>query len=110
MLLDETLIGVIDCKLSDDEEGLAFIGLLLMAERYADQSVAALALRMLERWLSRSYNVRRIETSVPAHNRTALRFWSDQGFSFTGEQHRRELGERSPRFLHMARDVIEFAK
>ena len=102
--LDDTLIGVLDCKLDDEVAGQAHLGLLLLAPPYDDPDIGALALRILMRWLF-GLGVTRLETDVPAHDPAAVAFWSGQEFAFTGEQYRRELPGYAPRFLVMAREL-----
>lgn len=105
-LLDGRLIGLLDCKLADDVPGLADIGMLVLADHHADPQLAALVLRIVKRWLASSFDVRRLQTSVPAHEPDELAFWQAQGFALTGEQHRRTYGGYHPRFLVLAQDQI----
>jgi Acetyltransferase (GNAT) family len=98
---DEDLIGFIDCKLDADIPDRAHLGLLLLASPYDDPAIASPILRILTRWLI-GLGIARLETGVPAHDATAIRFWLGQSFSFTGEQYRRELPGYAPRFLVMA--------
>ncbi len=105
VLLDDTLIGMADCKLDDEEAGLAHIGMLLLPPPYDDPQILALVLRVLERWLHAEYGVRRIEAGVPANAADEIGFWQSQGYEFTGAQYRRELPGRAPRFLVMAKDL-----
>jgi hypothetical protein len=107
VLMDGSLIGMADCKLSEQDEGQASIGLLLLAEPYDDPAVAGLVLRILVRWLAQSLAIRRVQTAVPAQFPGEIAFWQAEGFEFTGEQYRRELGAYAPRFLVMARDLSE---
>ena len=63
--------------------------------------IASSILSILTRWLI-GLGIVQLETSVPAHDAAAIRFWLGQGFRFTGEQYRRELPGYAPRFLVMA--------
>ncbi len=106
-MLEGEMIGLVDCQLSDETPGQAHIGLLLLADRYADPDLAGLVVRMLARWLATALGVRRLEASAPAHHYPDLAFWQSQGFEFTGRQYRRRLPAYAPRFLVLARDLPE---
>jgi hypothetical protein len=105
ILYGDDLIGVADCKLDDDEEGLAHIGMILLAPAFDDPAIQALAVRVLERWLAAGYGVRRIETGALAHVPAEIAFWQQQGYEFTGAQYRRDLPGYAPRFLVLAKDL-----
>lgn len=105
ILYDETLIGVVDCKLDDEEEGLARIGLILLAPPYGDPDIMGLAARVVERWLAAEYAVRRVEVGAMAHVPAEIAFWEGQGYALTGAQYRRDLPGYAPRFLILAKDV-----
>ena len=103
--VDDSLVGLAEYKLDDEQEGLAHIGLLLLAPPYDEPEIARLALRILTRWLTASFGVYRLETSPPAHVPEAIAFWEAAGFVFTGGQYRRDLPNYHPRFLIMAKDL-----
>jgi RimJ/RimL family protein N-acetyltransferase len=105
IFLTGRLVGLADCRLETEFEGQAHIGLLLLGEPYNDAAIAGLALRILIRWLSEAFGVTRLETGVAAHSPEDIAFWQSQGFSFTGQQYRRDLGDFAPRFLVMAKDL-----
>jgi RimJ/RimL family protein N-acetyltransferase len=105
VFMEGELIGMLDCKLNPDVEKLANIGFLLLTPPYDDPAIAGLALRILSRWLAERFGVDRLETGVPAHVPEEIAFWQQQGFDFTGQQYRRELGEFAPRFLVMGKDI-----
>jgi hypothetical protein len=105
ILLREQVIGLVDCKLDAEITGQAHIGLVLLAEPYDDPTFAALALRILTRWLSRTFDVQQLRVAVPAHVPEQVAFWHDQGFEFTGEQYRRAAAGFAPRLLIMAREL-----
>jgi len=102
---DGEMVGLVDCKLDDDREGVARVGLLLLALPYDDPAIASLVLRILVSWLNGTFGVNRLETDVLAHDPTAIRFWTSEGFTFTGEQYRRDLPGYAPRLLVMAKDL-----
>lgn len=103
--LDDELIGVIDCKLDETEEGLAHIGMLLLATPYDDPGIRGLALRMVERWLVTEFGAVRVETGVVGHAAAELGFWLSQGYDYTGGQYRRELPGYAPRFLILGKNL-----
>jgi RimJ/RimL family protein N-acetyltransferase len=105
VFLGGSLIGAVDCKLASEVEGRAHIGLLLLVEPYNDPAIASLAMRILVRWLVEQFGVHRLETSVAAHRAIDIAFWEAEGFRFTGEQYRQDVGSGRPRFLVMARDA-----
>jgi RimJ/RimL family protein N-acetyltransferase len=106
-ILDGEMIGIIDCQLSEETPGQAHIGLLLLADRYADPALAGLMVRMVTRWLAASHGVWRLEASALAHDQPGLAFWQSLGFEFTGRQYRRELPYYTPRFLVLAEELPE---
>lgn len=105
VLYGDDLIGLADCKLDDEEEGLAHIGMVLLAPSFSDPEILALVVRILERWLSGEYAVKRIEVGAPAAAHDEIGFWQGQGYEFTGAQYRREMPGRAPRFLVMAKEI-----
>lgn len=109
-MLDGRLIGMIDLKLSAESAGQADIGLFLFPDLRAGEELAALALEVLTRWLQSALGVCRIGAGVPASDAEQLAFWQGQGFAFTGESYRRELGHYAPRFLVLARDLPSGSK
>lgn len=105
VLYGDDLIGFADCKLDDEEEGLAHVGMVLLAPPYDDAAILGLVVRVLERWLAEEYSVRRIEVGAPASAPAEIGFWQRQGYEFTGAQYRREVPGRAPRFLVMAKEL-----
>lgn len=105
VLYADVLIGVVDCKLDDEEEGVARIGMILLAPPYDDPQVMGLAVRVLERWLVAEYAVRRVEVGALAHAPAEIAFWEEQGYALTGAQYRRDLPGYAPRFLVLAKEV-----
>ncbi len=101
----DALIGLADCKLSDEEEGVARIGMILLAPPFDDPDIMALAVRVLERWLAAEYGVTRVEVGALAHAPVEIAFWEAQGYALTGAQHRRDLPGYAPRFLVLAKDL-----
>ncbi len=104
ILLDQQMVGLADCKLDDELDHLAHIGLLLLRPPYDDDAIAGLAARILIRWLAGS-GVQRVQVAVLAQDPHEQAFWRAQGFEFTGEQYRRELPDYAPRFLVMQREL-----
>ncbi len=105
VLYADNLIGVVDCKLDDEAEGVARIGMILLPPPYNDPEITGLTLRVVERWLMTEYGVRRIEAGALAHEPGEIAFWEGQGYALTGAQYRRDLPGYAPRFLVLAKDV-----
>ena len=105
VFLGDDLIGVADFKLDEEEEGLANIGMILLVSPYHEPEILGLVVRIIERWLTTEYAVRRIEVGALASAPGDMTFWQSQGYEFTGAQYRRELPGRAPRFLVMAKDL-----
>jgi RimJ/RimL family protein N-acetyltransferase len=105
VLYADKLIGVADCKLSDDEEGVARVGLVLLAPAFDDADVKGLVVRVLERWLAAEYGVTRVEAGALAHAPDEIAFWEAQGYALTGAQYRRDLPGYAPRFLVLAKEL-----
>jgi hypothetical protein len=104
VMLDEQLVGLADCKLDDEVDGLAHIGLLLLRPPYDDPAISGLVARILTRWLE-AQGALTVQVGVLAHVPDEIAFWSKQGFEFTGEQYRREFPGYAPRILVMQRDI-----
>jgi hypothetical protein len=105
VMFGDNLIGMTDCKLDDEEEGLAHFGLVLLPPPYDDREILGLIVRVLERWLGAEFSVRRIEVGASAGAPGEIAFWEAQGYAFTGAQYRREMPGRAPRFLVMAKEI-----
>lgn len=105
VMLDETLIGLADCQLDEETEGLAQIGMVLLSPDSDDPQVAGLVVRMLERWLAGEFGATRVEAAVAAHAAADIAFWQGQGYDFTGSGFRRDLADYHPRFLLLAKDL-----
>ena len=105
VFLGDDLIGAVDCKLDEAEEGLAHIGMLLLAPPYDDHGIRGLALRIAERWLAGQFGAARVETGVVSHAAAEIEFWLSQGYDYTGGQYRRDLPGYAPRLLVLAKDL-----
>ena len=105
VFFDDDLIGAIDCKLDEAEEGLAHIGMLLLPTPYDDPKIRGLALRILERWLAAQFDAVRVETDVVSHAAAEIDFWLSQGYDYSGGQHRRDLPGYAPRFLVLGKKL-----
>jgi hypothetical protein len=105
VLYGDVLIGVADCKMDEEEDGLAHVGMILLAVPFDDPEILGLVLRVLERWLASQYGVRRIEVGALANEAADIAFWQGQGYEFTGAQYRREMPGRAPRFLVLAKEI-----
>ncbi len=99
VMLDETLLGLADCQLDDETEGLAHIGMVLLAPRSTTRRWPSWSCAWTERWLPQNdFGATRVETAVVAQAAEEIAFWQAQGYDFTGSGFRRDLGEYRPRF------------
>ncbi len=99
------LIGVLDFRLHWPEEGVAYIGQLLVAEALQRQGIGAQAWSLLKSWLAASASVQNVRVGVEQFNVVALKFWETQGFALTGESDRMRVGEKFVRILYMNAEI-----
>lgn len=95
------LIGVLDFRLHWPEQGLATIGLLLVAEPYQRQGVGRQAWSLLSPWLAAQAHVRTARLALEQFNYTALKFWEALGFTLTGASDRVRQGDQFVRLLYL---------
>lgn len=95
------MIGVLDFRLHWPEAGVAYIGMLMVAESLQRQGIGAQAWSLLKPWLANAADIHTARVGVEQFNVAALKFWEAQGFMLTGESDRVRVGEKFVRLLYM---------
>ena len=95
------MIGVLDFRLHWPQEGVAYIGMVMVAEPYQRQGVATQAWSLLAPWLSATARITTARTGVEQFNHAALKFWQQMGFRLTGESDRVRSGDSLVRLLYL---------
>jgi GNAT superfamily N-acetyltransferase len=106
IFLRERLVGVIDFRLAEPEAYEVRLGLLLLAQPYRRQRLGSWALRIFEEWLRRATPTEAVMLTVRAQDHATQAFLRSQGYAFTGQALRVELGPSgSSRLLWMRKDL-----
>jgi RimJ/RimL family protein N-acetyltransferase len=95
------LIGLLDFRLHFPQEGVATVGMIMVAEPYQRQGVASQAWSLLAPWLAATGGMQKARLAVEQFNVAALKFWEQAGFTLTGESDRLRSGDRFVRLLYM---------
>jgi RimJ/RimL family protein N-acetyltransferase len=101
------LIGVLDFRLHWPAEGVAYIGMLMVAEPYQRQGVGTQAWSLLAPWLAATAKIDTARTGVEQFNVAALKFWQQVGFRLTGASERVRSGDSLVRLLYLERTLSE---
>lgn len=99
------LIGMLDFRLHWPAEGMAYIGMLLVAEPYQRRGIGLQAWSLLKPWLAAAAHIRSVRVGVEQFNTRCLQFWMHAGFSLTGESSRVKAGDQLVRLLYMEQDI-----
>jgi ribosomal protein S18 acetylase RimI-like enzyme len=78
-------IGVIDLLIGYPTKEKAFIGLLLISEKYQKQGLGTQTYSELEKYIRQFPIINTIRLSVVESNGWVLKFWEELGFAMTGE-------------------------
>lgn len=78
-LFNDQMVGFVDICKDYPEVHVAYIGLLLFAEKFQGRGFGCEALKHI-RILARSWNCRTIRAAVMENNTRALTFWENEGF------------------------------
>lgn len=95
------LIGLVDFRLHWPDEGVATIGMLMVATPYQRQGIGAQAWSLLAPWLAASGQMHKARLGIEQFNIGALRFWQEMGFVLTGESDRVRNGDQFVRILYL---------
>jgi RimJ/RimL family protein N-acetyltransferase len=99
------MIGVVDFKLHWPAEGIATLGMIMVAEPYQRQGVGEQAWSLLAPWLAATAGIVTARLSVEQFNIRALKFWERMGFALTGESDRVRSGEQLVRLLYLEKPL-----
>jgi RimJ/RimL family protein N-acetyltransferase len=99
------LIGLIDFRLHWPDEGIATIGMLMVAQRYQRKGIGAQAWSLLAPWLAASAQINKARLGIEQFNLAALKFWQEMGFALTGESDRVRSGEQFVRLLYLEKTL-----
>ncbi len=95
------LIGMTDFRLHWPQAGMAYLGLMLVAEPWQRQGVGAQAWRLLAPWLVQTAGIETARLGVEQFNLGALLFFQALGFALTGAGRRVDAGGKPVRLLEM---------
>lgn len=95
------LVGIIDFRLDWPDEGMAYLGLVMVAEPYQRQGIGRAAWKLLRPWLARQAQIQKVRVAVEQFNPSALQFFASLGFTVTGEARRLQIGGKFVRLLYM---------
>lgn len=95
------LIGLLDFRLDWPEQGTAYIGMLMVAERYQRLGIGTQAWSLLAPWLAATVKVNKVRIGIEQFNIPALRFWQRMAFELTGESDRVRSGDAFVRLLYL---------
>lgn len=99
------MIGVVDFRLHWPDEGVAYVGMFMVAAPYRRQGIASQAWRLLSSWLAGSANIQTVRCGVEQFNFGALRFFRSLDFDLTGETNRVRVGDKLVRLLYMKKAI-----
>lgn len=95
------LIGVVDFRLHWPDEGVAYVGMIMVAAPYRRQGIGSQAWGLLAPWLAGNADVQTARCGIEQFNLNALKFFRGIGFELTGEANRMRAGDKLVRLLYM---------
>lgn len=95
------LIGVVDLRLHWPAAGVAYVGMIMVAEPYQRRGVGRQAWALLRPWLAGPGGMSKVRAGVEQFNHTALKFCTRLGFTLTGESDRLRVGDKFVRLLYL---------
>ena len=94
------LIGLVDFRMDWPTPGVAYLGMIMVAEPYQQQGIGRKAWRLLMQWL-RKNKIQKVRLGVEQFNPGALQFFQKLGFELTGDANRIKVGDKFVRLLYM---------
>jgi RimJ/RimL family protein N-acetyltransferase len=99
------LVGLIDFRLHWPEQGVCYVGMLMVAEPFQRQGIGTEAWLTLEPWLANEAKMHTVRLGVEQFNPDALKFFESLGFQLTGQSQRVRSGKRLVRLLYMEKPL-----
>lgn len=99
------LIGVVDFRLHWPDEGVAYVGMIMVAAPYRRQGVGSQAWNLLVPWLAGSADIKRVRCGVEQFNLSALKFFQNLDFELSGEANRIRVGDKLVRLLYLEKEL-----
>lgn len=95
------LIGLVDFRLDWPEPSVAYLGMVMVAERHQRRGIGTAAWTLLQPWLAGDAGMQKVRLGVEQFNTGALQFFEQLGFTLTGEAERIKVEDRLVRLLYM---------
>jgi len=99
------LVGMVDLRLHYPGDGIASLGMILIAEAVRRQGIGTAAWSYVEPWLARQAGMHKARLGVEQFNTPALAFFQSIGFALTGQAARHRVGEKFVRLLYMEKEI-----
>jgi RimJ/RimL family protein N-acetyltransferase len=99
------LVGVVDFRLHWPQQGIAYIGMFLVAEPFQRQGIGTAAWALLEPWLMAEARMKIVRLGVEQFNPAALKFFQSLQFQLTGDSQHVRTGKKLVRLLYMEREL-----
>ena len=99
------LIGFIDFRLDWPDAGVAYVGMIMVAEPLQRHGIGTQAWSLLKPWLASQAAMHTARAGVEQFNLAALKFWEAQGFTLTGESNRHRAGDKFVRQLYLQQHI-----
>jgi RimJ/RimL family protein N-acetyltransferase len=101
------MVGVVDFRMHWPDEGLVYVGMIMVAEPYQRMGIGSAAWRLLAPWLAQSAQMRVARAGIEQFNPGGLQFLQRIGFRLTGDSTRVQSGKRWVRLLYMEYDLAQ---